>query len=465
MPSRPVHWYEGMFLQPQHFQAADRYARESSRRSEDWFHPFDWGFRTLDLDRDAAANSTAAVRSCEARFKDGTKLSVPDDAEVDPVELKGALSAASGEVTVFLAVPTLQKGRANVAELPTADGPRYWVETRDVDDENTGGFEQPIQFRRTRARLLLSGQDQTGYEVLPLARIERSAQAEAPPQLDLAYVPPLVSIDAWPPLWRSIQSLHHQIAARIDQLAAQLIDRGISFDSQVPGDAERMLKLSVLNGAFSELEAVAYLRGLHPLTTNRELCRLVGQLAIFSETRRPPNLPGYDHEDLGGCFYTVMKYIQLGLDTIAPSAFEKRYFERAGERLQVSMEPGWLTNTRSLFLGVETELSDQECQEVLDAMDMKVGSGSQVENYFRRRLKGLKLTPVARPPRALPAGAGTVYFQIERDQVFWNDVADTYTLGVRMNLAHATFQGDRKLSVALPKRNKDATLQFALYVI
>jgi hypothetical protein len=34
-----------------------------------------------------------------------------------------------------------------------------------------------------------------------------------------------------------------------------------------------------------------------------------------------------------------------------------------------------------------------------------------------------------------------------------------------MNLAHATFLGDRKLSVALPKRNKDATLQFALYVI
>jgi type VI secretion system protein ImpJ len=465
MPSRPVHWYEGMFLQPQHLQAADRYASESLRRSEDWFHPFNWGFRTLDLDRDAVANSTAAVRACGARFKDGTKLSMPEDAEVDPIELKGALSSAAGEVTVYLAVPTLQKGRANVEPHPTADGPRYWVDTQDFEDENTGGFEQPVQFRRTRARLLLSGQDQTGYEVLPMARIVRSAEAGAAPQIDTTFVPPLLAIDGWAPLWRAVQGLHHQIGARIEQMAAQLIDRGISLESQVPGDAERMLKLSVLNGAFSCLESFGYIRGLHPLSTYRELCRLVGQLAIFSEARRPPNLPGYDHEDLGGCFHAVIKYIRLGLDTIAPSAFEKRYFERAGERLQVSMEPDWLTNTRSLFLGVETELSDQECQEVLDAMDMKVGSSAQVENYFRRRLKGLRLTPVARPPRALPAGAGTVYFQIERDQVFWNDVADTYTLGIRMNLAHAMFQGDKKLSVALPKRNKDATFQFALYVI
>ncbi len=465
MPSRPVHWYEGMFLQPQHFQAADRHAREAWKRSEDWFHPFDWGLRSIDLDRDAIANSAVAVRSCEARFKDGTKLSIPEDGALDPVELKGALSGPGGVVTIFLAVPALQQGRANVEPHPTSDGPRYWVDTQEFEDENTGGREQPIQFRRTRARLLLSGQDQAGYEVLPLARVMRSSQSGAAPQVDTSYVPPLLALDGWMPLWRSVQGLHHQIGARIEQMASQMVDRGISLESQVPGDAERMLKLSALNGAFSYLEAVGYVRGLPPLLMYRELCRLVGQLGIFSEARRPPNLPGYDHEDLAGCFQAVIKFIQLGLDTIAPSAFEKRYFERAGERLQVSVEADWLTAGRSLFLGVETELGEQECQALLHAMDMKLGSGAQVEAYFRRRVQGLKMTPVSRPPRALPAGAGTVYFQVERDQVFWRDVVDTHTLGIRMNLAHATFQGERMLSVASAQGGKGANLQFALYVI
>jgi type VI secretion system protein ImpJ len=453
-----------MFLRPQHFQAGDRYAREVLKDSEDWFHPFGWGVRSVDFDREAFGNYSAVLRSCEARFKDGTKLSIPADGTVDPVELKGAL-AGSGSVVVYLAVPSLQSGRANVEEVPTANGPRYWVDRLEVDDENTGSEPQSILVRRVRARLLLSTQDHTGYEVLPLARVERSAQLEAPPQLGTDYVPPLLVLDGWVPLWQLVQSLYHQIGAKVDQLAAQVVDRSISFDSQVPGDAERLLKLSVLNGALSCLEAIVFVRGLPPLAMYRELCRLVGQLSIFMEARRPPALPPYDHEDIGGCFYTVIQYIQLGLDTIAPSAFEKRYFERNGERLQVSLEPGWLGSTRTLFLGVETELGDDDCEQLLRSMDMKLGSTSRVEQIFKQALRGLKLAPTARPPRALPAGSGIVYYQIERDQVFWRDVADTCSMAIRMNVARAAFQSDRMLSVALPKSSKTTNLQFALFVI
>ncbi len=464
MASRPVHWYEGMFLRPHHFQVADRQARAELKESEDWSHPFHWGIRSVDFDRDAIANYTVSVRTCEARFKDGTRLSIPADGTVDPVELKGVLTGSSS-TTVYLAVPTLQMGRANVEEAPTANGPRYWVDTLTCDDENTGGGEQSVEVRRVRARLLLAGQDQTGYVVLPLARIERSAQTESPPQLDSAYVPPLLVIDGWPALWRAVQSLYNQIGAKVDQLAAQLADRGISFDSQVPGDTERMLKLAVLNAAFSYLESVTFVRGLTPLAIYQELCRLVGQLAIFSDARRPPNLPAYDHENLGGCFYAVIKHIQSGLDTLAPSAFEKRYFDRMGERLQVTLEPGWLTSTKTLFLGVETELDDEQCQQLLGAMDMKLGSGSQVEHIFKRALRGLTLVPVVRPPRALPAGSGIVYYQIERDQTFWRDVSESYNMAIRMNLARAAFQGDRILAVAPPKSSKTTNLQFALFVI
>jgi type VI secretion system protein ImpJ len=463
MAQRPVHWYEGMFLQPQHLQAADRYTADAIRQSEDWFHPFNWGLRYLELDRDAIAHFTATLPACEARFKDGTRLSVPGDASVDPIDLRRALGGDS-RTTLYLAVPALQPGRANAATAPTADGPRWWVETQEREDENTGGDAQPLQYRRTRARLLLSQDDATGYEVLPLARIERSAQLEAAPQIDPAFVPPLLALDAWPQLWRAVQSLHHQVGARIEAMADQVADRGITFESAVPGDAERLLKLAVLNGAFSYFESVAFIKGLHPLMTYRELCRLVGQLAIFGPTRRPPRLPGYDHDDLAGCFYKAIKHIQQGLDTLAPTAFEKRYFERLGERLQVSLEPGWLAGTKGLYLGVETELPDAECQSLLNAMDMKMGSGAQVEHIFKRALKGLNLVPVARPPRALPAGGGVLYFQVERDPVFWKDVTESFTLALRMNLARASFQGDRVLSVTPPDRGQPTNLQFALFV-
>src|SRR5258707_928786 len=137
MPSRPVHWSEGMFLRPQHFQAADRHARQALKDSEDWYHPFNWGVRWIEFDRDAIGNYSVVVRACEARFKDGTKLTLPDDATADPVELRTSL-ASSGAVTVYLAVPSFQPGRANVEETPTADGPRYWIDDQESSDENTG---------------------------------------------------------------------------------------------------------------------------------------------------------------------------------------------------------------------------------------------------------------------------------------------------------------------------------------
>ncbi len=463
MPGRHVYWYEGMFLQPHHFQAAERDTREALRASEDWHHPFNWGIRSLDLDRDAIGNYAAVLRSCEARFKDGTKLSIPADAEVDPVELKGALTD-SGETFLYLAVPTLHRGRANVEPRPTADGPRYWVDTVEMEDENTGEGDQTIEVRRVRARILLSGQDQTGYEVIPLARVFRSAQAESPPQLDASYVPPLLVMDAWTPLWRKVQALHYQMGAVIEQLSSQVVGRGISFDSQVPGDAESLLKLAAVNGAFSHLQAVGYVRGLTPLAIYGELCRTAGQLAIFTDARRPPNLPAYDHDDLGGCFRTVIEFIDRALKTFPRAAFVKRYFERSGERLESALEQDWIAGQKAMYLGVESELTNQECQALLDAMDMKLGSGGQVDQIFRQRLQGLKLVPVTRPPRALPASAGTTYYQVERDPVFWRDVAASNTLGLRLNLARATFQSERILAVPGPG-GKTANLQFALFVV
>ncbi len=172
MAKRLVHWYEGMFLKPHHFQAADRYMRERIRESEDWLHPHDWGLRSVDLDADAIGNFLVVLRGCQARFKDGTTVTIPDEVTIDPLELRSAL-ANKPEVTLFLAVPTIQAGRENVTQARTGDGPRYFLSSIESADENTGGDEEPLEFRNIHVRLLLSDLDTTGYEVLPIARISR----------------------------------------------------------------------------------------------------------------------------------------------------------------------------------------------------------------------------------------------------------------------------------------------------
>ena len=203
---------------------------------------------------------------------------------------------------------------------------RYYSKTLQIEDENVGVNPQPIAIRRLNLRLLLSTEDLAGYDTMPIARIEKSERAEATPQLDVTYIPPVLACDAWHELSVGIlQAIYDRIGRKIEKLAGQAVSRGLSLDSIAPGDALIFAQLRELNEAYATLTNIAFLEGVHPLLAYQELCRLVGQLAVFSPPRRPPAIPRYDHDDLGGCFYRLKNY----LDDLLSIVPEPDYQERA----------------------------------------------------------------------------------------------------------------------------------------
>ena len=94
---------------------------------------------------------------------------------------------------------------------------------------------------------------------------------------------------------------------------------------------------------------VAFLEGVHPLPAYQELCRLVGQLSVFSPTRRPPAIPRYDHDDLGGCFYRLKNYLDDLLSIVPEPDYQERPFVGNGLRMQVSLERSWLDQKVQLY--------------------------------------------------------------------------------------------------------------------
>ena len=104
MTTRAVHWHEGMFLRPHHFQTVMRFWSHQSHRREKWDVAYSWGLRSIELDLDALANYRCVVRSLECRLRDGTLVAIPEDGLLPPVELKEAFEKAD-VVTVYVAVP------------------------------------------------------------------------------------------------------------------------------------------------------------------------------------------------------------------------------------------------------------------------------------------------------------------------------------------------------------------------
>ena len=50
MTPRPVHWHEGMFLRPHHFQAADRHAARVLAQNVGLIRSHGWGFGRCAID-------------------------------------------------------------------------------------------------------------------------------------------------------------------------------------------------------------------------------------------------------------------------------------------------------------------------------------------------------------------------------------------------------------------------------
>ncbi|MEL6111076.1 MAG: type VI secretion system baseplate subunit TssK, partial [Planctomycetota bacterium] len=171
----PVHWYQGLFVRPQHLQAADRHWQEFNHTSESWDHPYNYGLRSFSYSRDALASGRLRVEELDARLRDGTLVCLESGRELE-IDLKSAFeSRADGDtdssLMVYVGVPKLNLGGVNVGTGNSFA--RFDRVENNVADENGQAAGQPIEFRKLNTRLMI-GEDTAGYEVLPVARI-RSA--------------------------------------------------------------------------------------------------------------------------------------------------------------------------------------------------------------------------------------------------------------------------------------------------
>ena len=510
MSAWEVQWEEGMFLRPQHFQAEHRQTLQTVRQDEKADHEHNWGLREIKIDLNKLVNFSLEIHSLKARMRDGTYVCVPESGELTPLPLADKL-VGEGTVTVYLAVPQFKRREKNSATNPDGGnvskapesgkqtgeeqtvGPRYLVTEAEVFDEDNPDNRQNVRVRRLNLCLLSTKPENheritKGYDILPIAQITKVFKADARPALHPTFIPPLLACDAWKGLEVDLLKgrLHQRVVKLLDYKAKLVISRRLSFEIQSPNDRKLFAQLRALNEADALLQAVLYTRGQHPFTVFVELCRLVGQLVIFSTVAykmRLPPLPLYNHDDLGHCFFELTKIIETILLEFQDVPYQERPFFRKQLRMEVQMDPDWFKPNWQFFIGVDSSLSKNQCEQLLspDGLDMKIGSVANVEKIFTKGWPGLKFNPVPNPPSELPQTARNVsnsltYFQINPDAApdEWKSVMNSFEMAIRVNerlIAGSTVQGQQRLILQQGKSSTsaagqaDAWMEFTLYVL
>ena len=456
---------------------ADRHWNERLQAAERWDHAYNYGLHHIRLSSDAVANYQVDVAECEARLSDGTLVSRGAGQELTRVNLKSALEKEA-LVTVYLAVPNLNLGRPNVGRADSAELPRYVDVPGDLADESAGGSPQSVGLRDLNARILcfVDSRQRPDTSALPDARVKRSGDREAAPQLDPDYIPPVLD----PRNFRRPES-HRPQHLRPDQRAKLRSHRADRFRAATsalaatqPGDLERIMLLWVLNEAAATLKCVVFARGVHPFPAYVELCRIVGRLAIFGPSRQIGTIEQYDHDDLARIYKWVRREIESLINAVGNYEFEMEKFVGAASGLpimHVELKPRWLENHWEWYVGVASrDLSKPDCQKLVshDFLDWKIGSRNSVADMFTSKIPGLKLALATEIPPALPRDGSWILYKVSRDPLLaWQEVSTSQTLAMRLSKVLISnlpeLQGNTSLKV--DASGKKGSLEFALFAV
>jgi len=466
MASNSVLWGEGLFLRPHHFQRIESQLHQAMRLSESWTTPNHYGIHRLQVETEALANWKVSLSACHLRLPDGTQLRFPEDCHLSAVAIpRNAFRNSESRVRIYVGVSELRRGINNSGVAEGGTPCRYVAHEEEVEDENRAGNPQYLQFRRLNPQLLIGDEAARGYDAVPVMQLRLGATAEAPPQIDPDYIPPLLCQEAWQPLAALVRSIADRLGATADQLARQMVDRGVAFASGHREDLERILHLHSVNAALGGLAWLPMSRGLHPFMVYTELCRAVGQLAIFRRERKMPELPVYDHDNLALCFVSLRKLLEI--ESSGDEPYLRIPFTAQGLQMSVRLQPEWLASSWSFYIGVESSLKSNRVTELLSEreLDMKAGSAEEVDNIFRFGRRGVRLMPVGDAPRAFPR-ANWHYFRVDRNEA-WAAVERSLNMGIRFNERFVVKQvnGENRIDVSDREANGLATLAFSLFAI
>ena len=88
----PVHWAEGLFLQPQHLQRFQQNVAHDNYTLFALHQPYPYGVIELELNEDALSEQRVEVTKLKAVLSDGTLLDVPHNATIAPLQLTSELA-------------------------------------------------------------------------------------------------------------------------------------------------------------------------------------------------------------------------------------------------------------------------------------------------------------------------------------------------------------------------------------
>jgi type VI secretion system ImpJ/VasE family protein len=420
-----LHWNNGQFLQPHHFQYLQRVGAQYNRLNRHFSLPYVDGLIDFELDTEALNGARVVVKHFSAIMPNGLELSEPGNCILKPLDLTEALKSYPEELTVSIAVPHWSELEANLADEPLSETRKiYLVKENLVRDENSGDNEITVVTRKINARLVTNLDDTADMQVLPILRLKILAhESSVRVTVDDKYIPPYVLLSTDSPLFSMVYNLLVDTRRCRDKVLNTLTSTRFKPESFSGIDAYNALMLRILNLYENRLSHLLRPGRISPFGLYVELTSFLAELMGINPINDIREIGEYIHYDSAPQFITVISDIRSFIAAEGGITYNRLNFAPIdeGAYLYAALSMENIVRAGDIYLAIRTDAEDRVTIEALEQGDTFKLINPGAKNV---RVRGIKLSGLRYPPRFLPVLSRTQWFKLELSESsrVWNEM-------------------------------------------
>jgi type VI secretion system protein ImpJ len=423
MKMQKVVWYEGMKLDPHHFQQADRYNNYYINSRISMINSNYWGLKEFQIDLATLAGGTFGIVECRGIMPDGILFDMPNN---DPLPKNRAFeelfSATDEKLEVFLTIPIehVAGNNCKIEESAGTNASRYTLQNTDLLDYNTGSNLRTIGISRPNFQFRFGDESLEEFSTIKIGEIVRSSDGKF--TLDSKYVVPSVEISASDVLLEHTREILSALISKSKELKKQA---SVHKPELTITQVEILLMLQTVNTFIPILNYYYSSKHIHPENLYVLFLNLAGQLSIYSNLGiKTSELPAYDHKHLTQIFDQLVNIIYSMLNV--QKTVERKDVVIPLRKQSDTLFVGQLSSNQipaQFFLAVTGDIPEKKIISELPK-NIKISAYEEILAVQQAGIQGVTIEYIARPPAGVSINEKTHYFKINKEGRFWKKIID-----------------------------------------
>lgn len=427
---RPVLWSQGLFLHPQHLQAADEATSSQIDLLRRYGLPYFWGVRRLVFT--GTPDDAVSIEHVEAVFPSGAVLNVPFDASLAPLALRSDWPTPDKPGTLYLGLALPKSGGANAAVESRGEfaGTRFVYAEEPEAMPDIYGTSPPSSVQRLKyAPILIRDADLERYsdfECLPVAVLRRVGEHI---DFDPLFLPPLLSLEASPHLAGMLREVRDAAIS----CAGRLAGYKTSVSAEAP-DMRFTLHFTALGILNRQIPSLAHLQStphMHPWHIYGALRVFAGELSSFYDdmdclgrsAADPDGVPDYNHDDPRTCFEPLCALLakllaNLGIDEsrILHLLPEPPYFA-------AGIPENFISASCRYWLWARADAMTETMAEELPRF-AKLGARDRLNLIIAKAVSGIPLNRIPSAPPGFLKRADSAWYSVDTAHPLWQNIVE-----------------------------------------